>query len=109
MRKGPIAVDCIALALRFVAEVWEALTDPRGARAQDRLLLSDLSQAWRHVASRPPTSWQHARGPIGAVWLVFGEVGWRWVQAFKLLSQHGGEVELFSHSPGMLRHVLLDA
>jgi hypothetical protein len=59
--KDPVADDCLAPAVRYHQEAWEALSNPLGAAAAGRLPLSALHAAWRRVAQPPPRGWHNAK------------------------------------------------
>ena len=47
IHKGPIADDCLAHALRYHQEAWEARNDPLVAASAGRMPLSTLHAAWK--------------------------------------------------------------
>ena len=96
----PVAFAAI---LRWAKEVWRSGLGPAPAPQMDA---PQLRRAWESVSARWPSSFAHARGPLGVAFLELRRAGWSWPEAFKLVRPDGAEILLTAWSPAALAAML---
>ena len=97
----------MAPLIRYHKEVW--LNQFPNYAPKDLLNVKELSEAFEQARNHAILGAWDQGGPIALAIKAAKEVGWTFVNAFTLKDPNGGEIDLWSGSPTMLKQTYVQA
>jgi len=103
-RGDPAWRPSVGPVIRWAQEVWWTAC-PRKSAAR-ALTPKDLNHHWTVASQRWPKRWAQSRGATDAAHLSLVRIGWKFNDAFNLITDQGVKVPLLETSPKLLTKML---